>query len=56
MLDHCVLCCSQDHFRTRTRDLDHSAICRCRKHWQLARQERGFATCFPLDVSMVHFT
>jgi hypothetical protein len=37
-----------------TRNLDHLVICRCRKYWQLARQEGDFAVYFPLDVMMVH--
>jgi hypothetical protein len=37
-------------------DLEHPIICQCRKHRQLARQEGGFAVCFPLDVPMVHLS
>jgi hypothetical protein len=37
-----------------TRDLVDPIICRCRKHQQLAHQEGGFVSCFPLNVLMVH--
>jgi hypothetical protein len=40
--------------KLETCDLDHPIICQCRKHRQLARQEGGFTSCFPLDVLMVH--
>jgi hypothetical protein len=35
-------------------NLDHSVICWCKNHRQLARQEGGFVACFPLDILMVH--
>jgi hypothetical protein len=37
-----------------SRDLVDPVICRCRKHQQLARQERGFVACFPLNVLMFY--
>jgi hypothetical protein len=45
MIDHCLLCCSQDHIRTRTCDLNHPVSYVPR---------RGFAAYFPLDVPIVH--
>jgi hypothetical protein len=31
MIDHSVLCSSQDHLKTGMRDLDHHVSCRCKK-------------------------
>jgi hypothetical protein len=42
----------QDHLRIGTHDLDHPISCQCKKHRQLARQEGGFASCFPQAVLM----
>jgi hypothetical protein len=48
-----VLQSSQDHVRTGIHNLGHSISYRCKKHRQLARQEGGFAACFPQVVLMV---
>jgi hypothetical protein len=48
-----VLHSSQDHLRIGTRDLNHPISCQCKKHLQLARQERHLQHAFLLDVLMV---
>jgi hypothetical protein len=40
--------------KRETHNLVDPIICRCQKHRQLACHEGGFATCYPLNVSIVH--
>jgi hypothetical protein len=53
MIDQCVLCSSQGHFRTRTRDLDHPVLVGAENIKSLRTRKGDLQRAFPVDVSMV---